>query len=216
MPSPTDCYEKMIRHLRVYEEIVIYENKLTIKEEERSVVTDFLEGEYNTEVRSYPYSAPLYDKEAASWAANTIYITAQLILHRENKESELDSIFPVFTGTVTPSAILSADLCLRFLPDMLLQLKMIDSEDKLIGLLENILQAWHYSGIKYLQSAESLDFTNITANKCLYQLYTDRVIEYRNLKLAKHPALTPTIGAALGDHGKIYWSDYKLETTINE
>ncbi len=216
MPSSTGCFVKMIKRLREYEEVVLYENILSIEKEEQSEITEFLAGEYQTESISYPYTPPLFDREAALWAAKTVYIAAQLMLYRENKETELETLIPQFSETVTPAAILSADLCLRFLPDMILQLKAIDSEDKLLIILDNTMRQWHYSGIRYLQSSESLDFTNLTADEILGQLYTDRVIEYRNLRLAKHPAVQKMIRTALGDLGNIYWSDFKLETTIHE
>ena len=207
---------KMIRRLRGYEEVVLYANILKIQAAEETEVAEFLAAEYRREANSYPFTAPPFDSEAAVWAAETVYIAAQLLLYRENKEAELETLLPVFSHTPDASAMLSADLCLRFLPDLIAQLKIIDSEDKLINILHEALQQWHYSGIPYLQSPESPDFTAVTANQCLYQLYTDRVIENRNLRLARHPAIHKMIRAALGDFGSVYWSDFKLETTINE
>lgn len=216
MPSSTGYFVKMIKRLREYEEVVLYENILSIEKEEQAEIVDFLAREYQIESVSYPSTPPLFDGEAALWAAKTVYIAAQLMLYRENKETELEALLPMFSVAITPSAILSADLSLRFLPDMILQLRAIESEDKLLTILDNIMCQWHYSGIRYLQSSESLDFTNITSNECLGQLYTDRVIEFKNLRLAKHLAVQKMIRAALGDLGNIYWSDFKFETTIHE
>jgi hypothetical protein len=216
MPASPGYFVKMIKRLRAYEEILLYDNILNVEAVEQNEVAEFLAVEYLGESHSYPYVAPPFSSDAAVWAAKTVYIAAQLMLYRENKETELDALLPAYTGTLSPPAILSADLCLRFLPDMVHQLKVIDSQDKLIEVLTNILQQWHYSGIKQLESAESLDFTNITANDCMLQLYADRVIAYKNRKLSMHPSIHKKISAALGDFGDIYWSEFKLETTIDE
>ena len=136
----TPYFLKMIRTLRQQEEIMLYGNILQVTDAEAREVVVFLEKEYEAEALNYPYSIPSFDDTAALWAAKTVYIAAQLILYRETKNEALPLILPDFTGDVTPAAILSCDLCLRFLPTMIVQLKAIDSEDELIQVLENLLQ----------------------------------------------------------------------------
>lgn len=69
------------------------------------------------------------------------------MLYRKNEEQDIAILLPSFISPISPSAHLSADLVLRFLPDIIKQLKLIDPEDALIGILERQLVQWYYSGV---------------------------------------------------------------------
>jgi len=212
----TPYFLKMIRTLRQNEEIMLYGNILHITDAEAQEVVVFLKKEYESEALNYPYSIPSFDDAAALWAAKTVYVAAQLILYRETKNEALPVILPDFTVDVTPGAILSCDLCLRFLPAMIVQLKVIDSEDELIQVLENILQQWHYSGINYPLESDTLEHSVITADKCLQQLYANRIIDYKKLKLAKLPGYKELLLANMGLYAPEFWNEFKTEMTQHE
>jgi hypothetical protein len=201
----------MIKQLRQHEDIILYGNILTIDQLESIEATEFLRHEYENEMLGFPYTPPAFDEEAALWGAKTIYITAQLILYRENRGTELSGLLPEYTAEQTAAAILSADLCLRFLPDMLTQLKIIDTEDALIPILEEILTKWHYSAVPYPLNTELLSFEKINADDCLHQLYCNRIIDYKKIHMAKHPSFKGRIAANLGLHSETLWKDFKLE-----
>jgi len=201
----------MIQQLRQQEEIVLYENILKKEDGELEKVIDFLEFEYRDESTNYPYTAPSYHPTAALWAANTIYNAAQLILYRDHKETDLNRLFPEFEPVLDASAVLSADLCLRFLPDMIFQLKVIDSQDGLIEILEKIVEKWHYSGMRCDPEIGKLDFQAIASDQCAMQLYVNRIIEYKKLKLSEHPACSKVIKSSLGMYGEQLWKEFKLE-----
>jgi len=209
-------FHDMIRTLRQHEEVVLYCHLLSAGQEECDLLTAFLQKEYEREAASWPYHAPPFDPGSALWAARTVYIAAQLILYREHKPADFVSLFPDHDGAYTPSAILSADLCLRFLPDMIVQLKMIDSEDELATALEKILLRWHYSGVRYPLETDGLPMEMITTDNCLLQLYANRVITHKKIKLAQLPALRETIAASLGMYGREFWNDFKHETATHE
>lgn len=213
---PEACFVKMITDLRQHENIMLYGNLLVSSAPEDEEVSAFLKSEYQKEALAYPGTVPVFDTAAALWAAKIVYVTAQLILYRENKEVDILSLLPDHAQTITPSGMLSADLCLRFVPDMLLQLKMIDSEDILIAHLERQMQLWHYSGIKYELATDDLDFTVVMESPCLHQLYIDRIIEYRKLELATHLACRDSVLASLGDHTDKFWKELKTAVTLNE
>jgi hypothetical protein len=203
----------MIQNLRQQEEIMLYVNLLNTFPEEEQEVIRFLETEYQNETLSYPYQAPEFDAEAALWAATTIYRAAQLILYRENKETELNLLFPDFSKDITPAAVLSADLTLRFIADLLVQLTAIDSEDPLIELLERLLNTWHYSALYHTVDPEVLNFKGIQESPCVLQLYSDRIIRFKKIALAQHPACKDTVRASLGIFAEDFWKNYKIETT---
>jgi hypothetical protein len=211
-----EYFLKMIRHLREQEEIMLYGNLLTFTALEAAAVGTFLKSEYEKEASGYPPAYPAFNTEAALWAAQLVYVSAQLMLYRENKEKDLTLLLPSYVPAIDSSAMVSADLCLRFLPDMLIQLKLIDSEDALIELLEKILQEWHYSGVAYEQDVGLLDFTIITSDASFFQMYCDRIFENKKLTLAQHPVFRDTIVSQLGIYGAEFWNELKRTTSSNE
>jgi hypothetical protein len=203
---------QMIKHLRESEEVILYEKVMSWESTEEQELLDFLSKEYQNESLDYPYQVPGFNPGAALWAAKTIYLAAQLILYRDQKENDLGQLFSDFEGDLDASTIVSADLCLRFLPDLLFQLKVIDSQDGLIELLETIAYKWHYSSMRYPLEIERLSFEWMNSDNCLKQLYMNRIIEYKKLKLAEHPACYDAVKAGLGIHGKQLWKEFTLVT----
>lgn len=173
------CFLNMIKNLRQNEEVMLYANILEIAEEESIEVIEFLKSEYQQESFNYPYQALAFNNEAALWAAKLLYTAAQLMLYRENKEADLEKLIPEFNREITPPEILSADLCLRFLPAIVVQLRIIDPEDRLISILEEHLKKWHYSAINYTLEIGDLEFKQIIESPTLQQLYINRIIEYK-------------------------------------
>lgn len=199
----------MVQTLRQHEEIVLYGYVLDISENEEEEVSTFLKKEYEREVLNFPYAPPGFDPAAALWAAKAVYVIAQLILYRKNKEADLTLLLPDFESVKSPAAIISCDLCLRFLPDIIFQLKTIDPEDPLILILEKRLSEWHYSGINYPLETDTLNFGSISTDPCLYQLYINRVIASRNVKLAQHEACISQVKASIGIFNTDLWSEIK-------
>jgi len=196
---PKKLFLNTIKKLRQSEELVLHQNILTIPEEEKEEVAEFLEKEFYEEVLHFPHVASQFNKEAALWAAETLYIASQLFLYRKNQPEELKQLFLKETFEKTASTFLSVDLALRFVPSLLTELNYIDPEDSLVSILEDILTSWHYSGINYSLEVEKLDFSVIIADKCLFQLYLNRVLEYKNRTLLKQPDLQRLYKENVGD-----------------
>jgi hypothetical protein len=194
---------------------MLYGNLLTISREEQVLTTSYLQAEYEHESLSYPYAtSPDFNADLALWAAQTVYIAAQLMLYRENKAKELSTLLPSYSGHITNADdMLSADVTLRFLPAIIKHLHLIDPEDPLIPILEEHLKTWHYSGISYPLETKDLSFENIAQNKCLQKMYTDRVITYKNMSLAQHPIIAPWVKACLGIYATEFWKEIKQEHT---
>ncbi|MEM9824038.1 MAG: hypothetical protein AAF985_23335 [Bacteroidota bacterium] len=198
----------MIQQLREDEEVMLYALLLNISNKSAWEVAEYLAQAYQEESLNYPHQAPPFEIKAALWGASTVYIAAQLMLYRENKVAEVNSFLPPFDQAITPGAVLSVDLCLRFLPDIVRELKNIDQEDLLIPLLEDYLKTWHFSGVNYRLADETLDFTVIQSNQCVHQLYADRIVTYKALPRAKHPAIQHLIKANMGNFGTHLWSQF--------
>lgn len=198
----------MLTAIREREEIILYDNIFQVSEPEQHQVIDYLSQVYHQESLEYPYQVPTFDIHAGLWAANTLYVAAQLLLYRKNSNADLLTLLPNFIYPKTPSAVLSADLSLRFLPDIITQLDKINPEDELIPIVEKHLYSWHYSGISYPLSVDKLDFTVEESNRCLQQLYANRIIEYQRKPLAETTAFSEIVGASLGDYRKNFWGNY--------
>ena len=196
-----------INQLRQNEELILYDRVLHFLDEDEQLVKEFLKIEFEIESQNYPFTPPAYNETAALWGAKLIYTTCQLILYRENKEAELPLLLPVYNNEIDAAAILSADLCLRFLPQALQQTKNIDPDDALITVVENHLQQWHYSGIGYVLNAATVNFDTVFANECMQQLYIDRVIQKKDMQRAMLPLLQKKITAAMGIYSATFWNE---------
>jgi len=199
----------MITTLLTNEEVILYENRLSISEEERVKVNILLQEKFSEESTNYPFSVPSFNQEAALWAAEYVYITAQLLLYRKDDAKDLKSLLPTAEFDVTASSILSVDLCFRFIPDMIRELQFIDPEDPLLPVLETELNKWHYSGIKYITDLEPINLDILFTNQCLQQLYLNRVVDYKNKKLAQHPQLNALLTENFGIYEEEYWNTFK-------
>jgi hypothetical protein len=208
----TSLFVKMIEQLRAQEEVMLYDNVRGVSDADKKEAIEFLHSEYNRELSHQLPKFPSFDAQAALWAAEVTYIAAQLMLYRQHKTEELDTLIRQYQGRIDASAIVSADLCLRFLPEMLNHLTVIDSEDALIPILQQILQQFSYSGINYDGlSPDSLQFGG--SDEILLQLYTERIVYYKKLKWANVPTFNEVIRAQLGAHGDHFWKEFTRTTT---
>ncbi len=202
MDSAYPMYD-MIRTLRQEEQIILYANILEIQPPDLEKTVEFLAAEYQAECFSYPHTPPAFDPEAASWGARYVYTASQVILFRQALDPLTDAFLKEDGPECSSASILSADLCLRFLPDILDQLHAIDSLDPLRPVLENRLEKWHYSGIRY-------DLENCLSDRCLAQLYAERVVRCKKLQLAAKSELYPLIKSFMGIHEQSYWNEFTL------
>lgn len=217
MSKPELSLLNMIRALREEEKVTLYGNLLTISAEDFARTTDFLKSEYERERPEHLQPVPNFHPEAAKWAAQITYTAAQLILYRSHKEQELTNMLPDYTGDYNASAILSSDLCLRFLPGMIARLTLIDSEDPLTAHLSSLLSRWHYSGIgSRLIDLTTSDFTFIMNHRELLELYCERIIQRRDLSLAILPEFNSMINAQLGIYAPELWREFKRIKTTHE
>lgn len=199
-----------IYHLRTIEQVILYTKVLKISSKEEKDTLEFLEDEYEKECLNYPFQVPNFDKEAALWASKIVYFAVQLLLNREDTEKDLNVLLPDFKGKMNASSILSADLCLRFLPQIVRQMKELDSEDPVNPILEKFLTQFHYSSIGYELDSTERDFKDFE-NLCYQQLYLNRVCERKDKATAVHPKINRLLHSNFGDYKRVFWKD--LEPT---
>ncbi|RQO41675.1 hypothetical protein DBR39_03405 [Chryseobacterium sp. KBW03] len=201
--------------LRKEECITLFSSLQKISPQEELEAGDYFETEFEKERLEFLSDQLTCNKETAVWAAKILYHSAQLYLIRENTEKNIENLIPGFKGVRDISSILSADLSLRFLPQVIVALNAVDSEDPLIAMLEDILMQFHYSGIGYDLDLKNVNWKEELKDKTYRKLYLERIVEKRDYKLAEIPFINKLIIAEFGIHKDAFWRELKTITENN-
>lgn len=196
--------------LRQEECVTIFTDLQEISSKEEKDAAQYLETEFENERLEFLSDTVSYHKEAAVWAAKVLYHSAQLYLVRENTAKDLNRLIQAFKGKKEVSALLSADLSLRFLPQIILGLKNADSEDPLIGLLENLLTDFHYSAVGFDLELENINWEKELSDSTYRKLYLERIVERKAYALAEIPFINQLLTAEFGLHKDIFWRELKI------
>ncbi|SIS42680.1 hypothetical protein SAMN05421768_107106 [Chryseobacterium joostei] len=202
--------------LRKNECITLFSNLQEISLEEETEAGDYFETEFEKERLEFLSDQLVCDKTTAVWASKVLYHSAQLYLIRENTAKDLENLIPRFQGTKNVSSILSADLSLRFLPEVVTALNSVDPEDTLITLLEDILTEFHYSGIGYDLHLKHVNWEEELKDKTYRKLYLERIVDKRDYKLAEIPFINKLLIAEFGMHKDAFWRELKIITEENQ
>ena len=204
----------LLTSLRQSEVIILYKNEWSVSQNDENEAITFLEQEYNKEAYNFPHKAPDFDHKAALWAGKIVYYASLYLLYRENDDQEIAALIQDYPDEQTPSAILSADVVLRFIPDILSELQAIDTGDVLVSLLEKIIIKWHYSALHHDLPWSELSHDTMDTDKCLLQLYCNRIIKNKIITLARVSPYYKVIKSNMGDHTSQLW--HELSRLENE
>lgn len=201
-------FYRMIKNLFLTEDLVLYGQIDTITEAHAAAVLGFLSKFYQEEAVGYPGAAPEFHQASADWSAKILFHASQLVMYRAHSGESLIQFIPPYEGEMTPAAMITADLCLRFIPSILAHLEQIDLEDELIPLLKALLRQWHFSGLLSDVSLEGVELDPILQDECLTKLYIDRIIEQKKKKVGQRLELKPLVQSALGNYENQFWKDF--------
>ncbi|WP_411811151.1 hypothetical protein ACLB9Y_13960 [Chryseobacterium scophthalmum] len=190
--------------------LTIFSDLKTLSEKEENEAEDFFESEFEKERLDFLSDKIPFNKEAAIWAAKILYHSVQLYLIRKDTAKDLEKLIPQYQGEKDVSAILSADLSLRFLPQLLDALQVADSTDPLAKMLENILHQFHYSGIGLDLNLEKINWEEELKDKTYRKLYLERIVEKKAYKLAEIPYINQLLIAEFGMYKDIFWRELKI------
>lgn len=190
--------------------LTIFSDLKILSQKEEKEAEDFFESEFEKERLDFLSDKIPFNKEAAIWAAKILYHSAQLYLIRKDTAKDLEKLIPQYQGEKDVSAILSADLSLRFLPQLLDALQVADSTDPLAKMLDNILQQFHYSGIGLDLNLEKINWEEELKDKTYRKLYLERIVEKKAYKLAEIPYINQLLIAEFGLHKDIFWRELKI------
>ncbi|WP_336687673.1 hypothetical protein [Chryseobacterium bernardetii] len=202
--------------LRKNECITLFSNIRAISSTEEQEAEVYFEAEFEKERLEFLSDQLTCNKTTAVWAAKVLYYSAQLYLVREKTADNLDNLIPEFKGTRDISSILSADLSLRFLPEIIFALNSADPEDPLIKILEEILTEFHYSGVGYDLELGKVNWEEELKDKTYRKLYLERIVEKKAYKLAEIPFINKLLMAEFGMHKEAFWRELKIITEENQ
>jgi len=201
----------MVEVLRQQEEVLLQEDVLSVSQKEDELVVLFLESEYEQECLDFPYDAPSFDKDAALWAARLVHVAAHLVLFRKDDQEKLGSHIVSYPAQIKAGAMLSADLMLRFLPDLIVELEHIDMEDPLIPMLKQVLRSFPYSAMLYSFDDNEIDYSSLLGNKCLEQLSVNRIVANRKTEALKTEGLKSLLQANVGIYAAELLGNFEIE-----
>jgi MoxR-vWA-beta-propeller ternary system domain bpX4 len=164
---------------------------------------------YDQDVLNMPFGPPAFDSNTAVWAAEYIFYVCQLILLRDVDELQLQNYLKAFEGEQSATAIYSADLLLRFLPDLFRLSSGLSPEDPLVANLKQTAITWPYSSIGLKEVAVEIPI-EILNNECLRLSYIDRIIQCKDISRLKGIQEKELLKEVLGDHQSSLWPGLEL------
>ncbi|WP_267598493.1 hypothetical protein [Chryseobacterium sp. CY350] len=196
--------------LRKEECITVFSDLKEITKKEDEDAGNYFETEFEKERLEYLSDQIDCNKETAVWAAKVLYHSVQLYMIRENTAKDLNILIPELKEIRNISSILSADLSLRFLPQIISALQHADSEDPLVKILENILQNFHYSGIGFDLNLEKINWEEELKDKTYRKLYLERIVEKKAYNLAEIPFINQLLIGEFGMYKDAFWRELKI------
>ncbi|UOQ51203.1 hypothetical protein [Hymenobacter cellulosivorans] len=175
--------------------------------------TDLLQTYHAEDAQQMPHSAPAFDAPAALWAARLLYYTIQLTLVRELDEAVIAQALADFTADLTPEVLYSADLMLRYLPDLLRLAKGLAPGDALVARLQALARQWPLSFVSSEMPDPEAE-ARVLVHPALRQEYVDRIIRAQDRRRAGQEHLRPLVQAALGGHAATLWPDFQAFTLL--
>jgi hypothetical protein len=163
---------------------------------------------YPNDSLNMPGTPPAFNSEAGVWAANYLYRAIQLTLLRNLDEAAVRGLLTPFNGEVTPAAVYSADLSLRYLPTVLELAKGLSPNDVLVVLMKQTATDWPYSSVG-MELENGVDIDAIMNDASLKYSYIDRIIEARDTNRCNNTQVNDLVAEALGNHAGALWPQYK-------
>ena len=152
-----------------------------------------------------PGTAPRFDLAAAQWAAEIIYYACQALVCRHLGPEKVQERLrrPCPEPVSSPAAIYSADLLLRYLPNIWQLAKRIAADDPLVAELRGIGAQWPLSSVG-IEGIEQVDASPVLGHPTLQQLYVDRIIARNDQTRMKEDFFAKQAAKAVGAHRELY------------
>jgi hypothetical protein len=144
------------------------------------------------------HDPPPLSRQAAAWALTVLYRACRALVFREiDAKTVAQHLSRPCPLPPSPSVCYSADLSLRYLPDVLALARGIAPDDPLVAGLLALARAWPLSSVGVADPGD-IDPSPFLADPSLLQLYVDRIIERSDASRLGHALVREATRAALG------------------
>jgi hypothetical protein len=135
-----------------------------------------LERAFQTHALSVCGPGIAFDPGVACAAAELVRQASWALVNHGDRVSELEKRIKMPGSPLTPSHHLSADLTLRYLPQVLRRARGLDPSDPLIAILARVLRAWPLSGALSDLDEGPLAPLDFDGHRGLLLLYAERLL----------------------------------------
>jgi hypothetical protein len=147
------------------------------------------------------FDPPPLSMPAGEWAILVLHGACQALVYREIDASAVRGGLALACPVrPSPRACYSVDLAFQFLPELIALARGIAESDPLVEGLRTLAEAWPLSSVGVRGLREDLDVTPFIDDATLRRLYSDRIIERKDLARLKHPAAREAVREAFGVH----------------
>lgn len=147
---------------------------------------------------NFPGDPPALCIISATWAAELFYRSCQFLVFREIPAEVVTQTLAVpFPHELSPSAVYSVDLVLRYLPDLLALAKGLSPEEPLVLGLLRLANEWPLSSVG-VSGIHGVNIDSFFGHPSLRQLYIDRILKRRDLSRVDNPCVMANIRASIG------------------
>lgn len=171
----------------------------------------FDEAEMDEEIREFDRAArlalageaPALDLQVARWAALLLAEAARLVLARDVGPEEMARVFArPCPRPRSPETDYSADLFLRYVPELMEWVRRLAADDPLIEHLRRLGGDWPLSSVG-MQEVKLGSIAPFIGHASLRQLYADRILAMGDVSRLGDARISEAVRAALGAHGEL-------------
>ncbi len=189
--------------------VLVANEILPFYKDDELLTTELLQQFYKHDMVELPGLAPQFDNEAALWGIKLMYRSVQFIILRSESDEVINAHFNFYEKQLNAGVIYSADLSLRFLPDIFRFAQALAPEDILVKKLKQLASQWPLSSVGVeLDNAIILNENVIVENLSMRTLYVDRIIEHKDYKRLKHLKIKEAVLAVLGNYKDEFWPNF--------
>ena len=163
---------------------------------------------YDADILEMSHAVPGYSEEAALWAAEYLYKAVQLTVIRDAGKEIVEEQLKAYAGLIDVSAIFSADLMLRYLPQLFHLAKGLAPGDVLVEELRKIALQWPFSSVG-VELDNEIEDDLILENPSLRVTYIDRITMEKNKQRIKKPLVENCIHEAAGQYLAVFWQGFE-------
>ena len=116
-----------------------------------------------------------FDSEAASTSAEFLRQSSWALVNHDERMADLEKRLNLPGSPRTPSQHLSADLTLRYLPQVLQRARGLNPDDPLVECAANVLRRWPLSGVLSDVVEAPIEHIELGSHPGLLLLYAERL-----------------------------------------